>query len=105
MPILLVILPLWLVVSGVFAMWYYFHLERADALFEQARFATTVSQPLLGDDLDEQPRDVGDGEPQGEPGERTDGEDECHVGGHARCSSSSSISSSHRSSPRYWAIL
>lgn len=51
MPVILVVLPLWLVASGVFAMWYYFRQERAEALVEQARFATTVSQSLLADDL------------------------------------------------------
>jgi hypothetical protein len=51
MPVLLVALPLWLVISGVFAMWYYFRLEREEALVEQTRFATSVSEPMLADDL------------------------------------------------------
>lgn len=48
---LLVVLPLWLIASGVFAMWYYFHRERKSELLEQERFATTVSQVSLEDDL------------------------------------------------------
>ena len=51
MPVMLVALPLWLVASGAFAMWYYFRQERAESLVEQARFATSVSQSLIGDDL------------------------------------------------------
>lgn len=48
---LLVGLPLWLIASGVFAMWYYFHQERKSELLEQERFATTVSEVSLEDDL------------------------------------------------------
>lgn len=48
---LLVVLPLWLVSSGGFAMWYYFHQERKSELLEQERFATTVSEISLQDDL------------------------------------------------------
>ncbi len=49
--ILLVLLPLWLVVSGGLAMWYYFHLEKIEAHVEQERFVQVVSIPLLQDDL------------------------------------------------------
>lgn len=48
---LLVILPLWLVSSGAFAMWFYFHQEREDELLEQERFASTGSVASLTDDL------------------------------------------------------
>jgi len=49
--LLLVILPAWLIVSGAGALWYYFHLERKEALVEQQRFSQSVSIPLLSDDL------------------------------------------------------
>ncbi len=48
---LLVLLPLWLIGSGAWALWYYFHLEKKQALVEQERFAQAVSAPLLTDDL------------------------------------------------------
>jgi hypothetical protein len=49
--VLIVLLPLWLVVSGAGAMWFYFHREKKQALVEQERFAQNVSTPLLADDL------------------------------------------------------
>jgi hypothetical protein len=51
LALLLVLLPLWLVGSGIGAMWYYFHREKKQALVEQERFAQAVSTPLLADDL------------------------------------------------------
>lgn len=51
MVFLLCLLPAWLFVSGVGAIWYYFHLEEKKALVEQERFAKAVSIPLLKDDL------------------------------------------------------
>lgn len=50
-PLLLALVPLWLLVSAGGALWYYFHKEKKDALIEQERFATAVSIPLLDDDL------------------------------------------------------
>jgi len=50
-PILLILLPLWLVASGGGALWYYFHLEKVEERKEQERFAQAVSIPLLEDDL------------------------------------------------------
>ncbi len=47
----LVLLPMWLLGSGVAALWYYFHLEKKQALEVQERFAQAVSAPLLADDL------------------------------------------------------
>jgi hypothetical protein len=47
----LVLLPLWLLGSGAGALWYYFHLEKKQALEVQERFAQAVSAPLLEDDL------------------------------------------------------
>ena len=47
----LVLLPLWLLGSGAGALWYYFHLEKKQALEVQERFAQAVSAPLLADDL------------------------------------------------------
>ena len=48
---LLVLLPVWLVASGIGALWYYFHREKKQALVEQERFVQAVSAPLLADDL------------------------------------------------------
>jgi hypothetical protein len=50
-PLLLALIPLWLVASGIGAMWYYFHREKTDALIEQARFPQAVSATLMNDDL------------------------------------------------------
>ncbi len=50
-PLLLILLPVWLVASGGGAMWYYFHLEKAEARKEQERFSQAVSIDLLKDDL------------------------------------------------------
>ena len=47
----LVLLPLWLLGSGAAALWYYFHLEKKQALVEQQRFIQAVSAPLMADDL------------------------------------------------------
>lgn len=47
----LVLLPLWLLASGGGALWYYFHKEKKDAQIEQERFVTSVSSPLIADDL------------------------------------------------------
>lgn len=49
--LILVLIPLWLVVSAAGALWYYFYKEKKDALVEQARFAQSVSVPLMDDDL------------------------------------------------------
>jgi hypothetical protein len=49
--LLLVLLPLWLVGSGGAALWYYFHLEKKEALVEQERFVQAVSVPLMADDM------------------------------------------------------
>jgi hypothetical protein len=48
---LLVLLPLWLVLSAGGALWYYFHREKKQAQVEQARFVQAVSVPLMADDL------------------------------------------------------
>jgi hypothetical protein len=49
--LLLVLLPVWLIASGAAALWYYFHLEKKEALVEQERFVQSVSIPMLEDDL------------------------------------------------------
>lgn len=49
--LILVIIPLWLVISAAGALWYYFYKEKKDALVEQARFAQSVSVPMMDDDL------------------------------------------------------
>jgi len=48
---LLILLPIWLIASGIGALWYYFHLEKKEALVEQQRFSQSVSVPMLTDDL------------------------------------------------------
>lgn len=49
--LLLVVLPVWLVVSAGFGIWFYLKHERKIESIEQARFAQAVSVPLLEDDL------------------------------------------------------
>ncbi len=51
MPVLLVILPLWLVCSGAFALVKYFKKEKAVAIAEQQRFSQSVSSVSMADDL------------------------------------------------------
>lgn len=50
-PWLLVLLPLWLVVSGAFGLVKYFKDEKADAAREELRFARSVSEESIADDL------------------------------------------------------
>jgi hypothetical protein len=49
--LLLALLPLWLLVSGGVAVWFALHREEKLAAVEQERFATTVSEPMIADDL------------------------------------------------------
>jgi hypothetical protein len=63
---LLVALPLWLLLSGGFALWYYFRLEKKQALVEQERFARTVSAPMLEDDLKKLVEVIGERHPGSE---------------------------------------
>lgn len=51
LPWLLVILPLWLVVSGVFAMLHYFKNEETAKIEAEKRFAKNVSAESIADDL------------------------------------------------------
>ena len=48
---LLALLPLWLLVSGGVAVWFALHRDEKLAAAEQERFATTVSEPMIADDL------------------------------------------------------
>lgn len=50
-PILLVIIPVWLILSATAGIWLLFRHEKKEAEKEQARFAQSVSTPLLADDL------------------------------------------------------
>jgi len=50
-PVILVGLPLWLAVSAVGALWYYFHKQERDAEMRRAAFAREISIASLGDDL------------------------------------------------------
>lgn len=50
-PWLLVILPLWLVGSGIYAIWLYFEKEPARIAESEKRFARNVSTDLIADDL------------------------------------------------------
>ena len=66
--LLLWLLPLWLVASGGFGIWYYFRKQTADARVEQIRFATEVSPVDLKGDVDKLLGFVGErhpGAPQG----------------------------------------
>lgn len=49
--ILLVILPIWLIASGAFAIWYFLRQEKVEALAERERFVQAVSAPMIADDL------------------------------------------------------
>ena len=49
--LLLVILPLWLVVSGGVAMWYFLQRDKKLAAAEQQRFSRSVSEAALADDM------------------------------------------------------
>ena len=49
--LLLWLLPLWLVASGAFGIWYYFRKQAADEQVEQIRFATSVSMQGLQNDV------------------------------------------------------
>lgn len=49
--ILLIILPIWLVASGGFAIWYFLRQEKIEALVERERFVQAVSAPMIADDL------------------------------------------------------
>lgn len=51
MPVLLVLLPLWLVCSGAFALFKNFKNEKAVAIEEQQRFSQSVSSVSIADDL------------------------------------------------------
>ena len=50
-PVLLVLLPVWLIASGGIAIWYYVHREKQEAQIEQERFSQAVSAPMMADDL------------------------------------------------------
>lgn len=50
--ILLIILPVWLIASGAFAIWHFLHQEKTETLAERERFAQAVSAPMIADDLD-----------------------------------------------------
>ena len=49
--VLLVVLPLWLVLSASVGIWLLFRHEKKEAEVQQARFSQAVSNPLLADDL------------------------------------------------------
>jgi len=66
--LLLVGLPVWLFVSAIGALWYYFHLEKIEAETRRAAFAREISVASLADDLRKfttliGERHTGDGEP------------------------------------------
>ncbi|MCW1913670.1 hypothetical protein OJ996_08790 [Luteolibacter sp. GHJ8] len=66
--LLLWILPLWLVVSAGFSIWFYFRKQASDAQVEQIRFATAVNDADLKGDVDKFLGFVGQrhpGSPQG----------------------------------------
>lgn len=67
-PILLVVLPVWLVGSAAVGIWLLFRYEAKEAEKEQARFAQSVSTPLLGDDLKKIVTVIGDRNPSSEAG-------------------------------------
>lgn len=48
---MLVILPLWLLVSGAVSIWYILNREKQEELAGQQRFARSVSESAIGDDM------------------------------------------------------
>lgn len=48
---MLVILPLWLILSGAVSIWYFLHREKQEELAGQQRFARSVSQSSIEDDM------------------------------------------------------
>jgi hypothetical protein len=65
-PILLVIIPVWLIVSAVAGLWLLFRHEKKEAEKEQARFAQSISTPLLTDDLKKIVTVIGERNPSSE---------------------------------------
>jgi hypothetical protein len=65
-PILLVVIPLWLIVSAIAGLWLLFRHEKKEAEKEQARFAQSVSTPLLADDLKKIVNVIGERNPSSE---------------------------------------
>jgi len=51
LTVLLVVLPVWLVVSGALTLWFLLHRESEQTKEEQQRFAQSVSIPMIADDL------------------------------------------------------
>ena len=49
--LLLWLLPLWLVASGGFGIWYFFRMQAAEKQVEQIRFVTGVNAKNLQDDV------------------------------------------------------
>lgn len=68
-PALLVILPVWLILSAIVGLWLLFQHDKKEEQKEQARFAQSVSTPLLGDDLKKIVSIIGDRNPSSEAAE------------------------------------
>ena len=51
LAILLVLLPLWLILSGAAGIWWFLHREKQEEIRGQQRFARMVSEKSLADDL------------------------------------------------------
>jgi len=67
-PILLVIIPVWLIASASVGIWLLFRHEKKEAEKEQERFAREVSTPSLGDDLKKIVTVIGDRNPSSAEG-------------------------------------
>lgn len=65
-PLLLVILPAWLILSATIGIWLLFRHEKKESEKEQARFAQAISTPLLADDLKKIVTVIGDRNPSSE---------------------------------------
>jgi hypothetical protein len=51
LAVLLVLLPLWLILSGAAGIWWFLHREKQEEIRGQQRFARMVSEKSLADDL------------------------------------------------------
>ena len=67
---LLIALPLWLLVSGIFAIWYFHHHEEQESRIEQQRFSQAVSEQMLADDLRKIVEVIGERHPSSETAAR-----------------------------------
>jgi hypothetical protein len=65
-PVLLVVIPVWLILSASVGIWLLFRHEKKQAEIEQARFSQAVSAELIADDLKKLVTVIGERNPSSE---------------------------------------